>query len=338
MAVTRAEVARLADVSPALVSYVLNPGSRPVSAAARARIEAAIAELGYRPNAIAQALRRSTSLSIGLLMPSFTSPLVAYLSEHIEEHARDRGYVLLSGNTRGKPDREIDYLQEFVSRGVDGLILIGTAAPNQLSAAAASGIPIVVIDTVPTDSGVSSVYVDGATGAASAVKHLIDVHGHTRIACISACWPSDNQAERRTIGWRQAMESAGLPAGDDLLVRAQTVDRKGGWDSINHVMDKTDATAVFVTSDIKAVGALDSLRYRGVSVPTEFAVASFDGTALAGSTWPRITTVNQFIPDVAAHVIERLLAKIGKDPEGITHDVLPTALVIHESCGCSAEG
>lgn len=334
MAVTRADVARLAGVSPALVSYVINPGSRPVSADARRRIEAAIAELGYRPNAIAQALRRSSSRSIGLLMPTFTSPVVSYAAENIEELFREHGYVMLSGNTGGASERETSYLQDFISRGVDALLLISTASPEGLATAAASGVPVIALDNVPEEVGVSTIRVDAAGGAESAVKHLIEVHGHTRIACIAADWPPHSQAESRVVGWRSAMTAAGLPAGDDLLVRAETFDRAGGWNAVGHVLDATDATAAFVTSDVKAIGALNNLRSRGVRVPEDFAVVSYDGTVLAGSAWPRLTTVDQGIPELAAVVVERLLEKIKNKGSAPTHDVFPTTLVIRESCGC----
>ncbi len=334
MAVTRADVARLAGVSPALVSYVINPGSRPVSAEARQRIEAAIKELNYRPNAIAQALRRSTSHSVGLLMPTFTSPVVSYLAENIEELCRAQGYVLLSGNTGGVADREASYLQEFISRGVDALILIGTASPAGLETAAASGVPVLALDNIPYGVGVSSIRVDAVGGAESAVRHLIEVHGHRRIACVAARWPEHSNVGDRVTGWRNAMTSAGLHAGDELLVHAGSHDRDGGWEAIGSVIDETDATAAFITSDVKAIGALHFLRSRGIRVPEDFAVVSYDGTVLSGSAWPRLTTVGQFIPEVAAHVVERLLTKVATKGLEPTHDVLPTELIVRESCGC----
>lgn len=334
MTVTRADVARRAGVSPALVSYVLNPGSRPVSAGARQRIEAAIEELGYRPNAIAQALRRSSSHSIGLLIPTFSSPVVAVIAEGIEAHAREHGYVMLTGSTGRSPEREAAYLRTFLARHVDALVLISTTSTDALQAATTAKIPILALDTIQPQLGVSSLLVDGFGGAESAVRHLIEVHGHTRIACISAEWPAHSHAEDRVTGWRRALQKAGLPAGDDLIVQGRTFDRAAGRAAIDRVLDTTDATAVFITSDIKAVGALDGLRSRGVRVPEDLAVVSYDGTVLSETTWPRLTTVDQFLPDVAAKVMERLLAKMGPNGEGPTHDVLPTQLIVRESCGC----
>ena len=122
--------------------------------------------------------------------------------------------------------------------------------------------------------GISTVLVDGVGGAESAVRHLIEVHGHTRIACISAEWPAHSHMEDRVTGWRQAMQKAGLPAGDDLIIQAPTFDRAGGRAAIDRMIATTDATAAFITSDIKAVGALDGLRSHGVRVPQDFAVVS----------------------------------------------------------------
>jgi LacI family transcriptional regulator len=330
-------VARLAGVSPALVSYVINPGSRPVSADARRRIEAAIEELEYRPNAIAQALRRSSSHSIGLLVPNLTSPVVSALAEQIERNLQEHGYVLLTGITGSSPEREADYVRRFLARHVDALVLISTVSMESLSVAATRGVPVLALDRVPAHLGVSSLLVDAEAGAAAAVNHLAEVHGHTRIACLAPQWPVDGHGEQRVTGWRDALRAAGLPHGDDLLIRTETFDRRGGRDGVLRVLDETGATAVFVAADLLAIGALDGLRSRGVPVPSGLAVVSYDGTVLSETTWPRLTTVDQGFPEVATKVTERLMAKVGKNGEGPTHDMLPTALIVRESCGCSPE-
>ena len=335
MAVTRADVARRAGVSPALVSYVLNPGSRPVSASARARIEAAIEELGYRPNAIAQALRLSSSRSIGLVVPNLTHPIITSLAQSFETVAREHGYVMLTGCTDGFPEREAEYLRTFLSRSVDALILISTSSHDAIQAAAATGIPVLVLDRVPVELGVSTLTMDARSGAEAAVRHLIEAHGHSRIACIASVWPLHSHVEERVDGWRAALQSAGLTVDESLLVRGETFDQDGGREAMTQILDGTDATAIFSTSDIKAIGALDALRRRKLRVPEDFAIVSFGGSMLAELAWPPLTSVDQFLPTVAATVMERLLAKMGTG-EGQTHDVLPTALVIRESCGCSA--
>lgn len=109
MAVTRSDVARAAGVSPAVVSYVLNGGPRPVSAAARSRVEAAIDELDYRPNAIASALRGGSTHSVGMLSPDPLDPYFAELSEAMEREFSSAGYVVLTGHTRGDKTREERY-------------------------------------------------------------------------------------------------------------------------------------------------------------------------------------------------------------------------------------
>src|SRR5690606_19221376 len=99
------------------------------------------------------ALRRSSSRSIGVLMPTFTSPAVSYLAEYVEKYCREHGYVLLNGNTGGEPERETSYLDEFISRGVDALLLISTASPKGLARAVASGVPVIAVDNVPAELG-----------------------------------------------------------------------------------------------------------------------------------------------------------------------------------------
>lgn len=133
MTVTRADVAKLAGVSPALVSYVLNPGSRPVSADARSRIEAAIRELDYRPNAIAQALRRSSTMSIGMMVPDLANPSIAALVREIEDIAYDLGYIMFVGIVGHDPEREERYVRKYVDRKVDALVVIGAHRTDVLS-------------------------------------------------------------------------------------------------------------------------------------------------------------------------------------------------------------
>lgn len=344
MAVTRNDVAQRAGVSPALVSYVLNPGSRPVSAKARARIEAAIEELGYRPNAIAQALRRSTSMSIGLLVPSYISPFVAALSHEIETRAYDNGYVLFTGSRANDPERERDYVRSLVSRSVDAMVIMGTASPEAMTEVRRSRIPTLVLDRISPGLGLSSLMVDAQGGAQEAVAHLIEVHGRRRIACIAGDWPPSSSVEDRVHGWRVAMADAGLRADDSLIVRINPHDTRASHDATLRMLDGPTPDAIYATSDVIAVGVISALHERGLVLPDAMPVVSFGGTALAEATHPKLTAVMHDFGGIADAIMERLLSLIAEaqgprepgaaPPE--THDVLSPTLVIRRSCGCPA--
>lgn len=326
-----------AGVSPAVVSYVLNPGTRPVSAAARRRIEDAIRELGYRPNAIAQALRRSSTMSIGLMVPDLAYPTVAALTRAIEDIAYDLGYVLFVGTVGDDEAREERYIRTYLDRQVDALILIGAHSPSLLPTIGSHGVPTIVLDKIPRGIGVSSITGNTVESAAAAVSHLIEVHGHTRIACVTGPARTTGTIEERVAGWRTALEQAGLPADDGLTVRADSFTRASGLTAATALLDTVKPTAFFVTTEVQAVGVISGIQTRGLQVPDDIAVISYDGSELAARAFPGLTTVDPDVTGAAELTMSRLIAKLDKSDPSETHDVLPARLSIRGSCGCTAE-
>ena len=333
MAVTRADVAKLAGVSPAVVSYVLNPGSRPVSAAARERIESAIRELNYRPNAIAQALRRSSTMSIGLMVPDLANPLIAAVTREIEDIAYDLGYVMFVGTVGHDPKREERYVRNYVDRKVDALIVVGAHRVDVLQEISDQGVPVLVLDRIDAGTGLSSVHAETRISARLAVEHLIE-HGHTRIACVGGPESVGGAAQDRVLGWRDALDAAGLPSGDELLHRASAFTRSAGYSAAQTMLDESQATAVFVSADVQAVGVIGAIRERALLVPADIAVTSFDGSELAERAFPGLTSVDVRVDQIAKRTMERLMAKLDKSDLSETHDVIATELVIRRSCGC----
>ncbi len=330
MAVTRADVAHRAGVSPAVVSYVLRPGMRPVADATRERVLAAIEELGYRPNAIAQALRRGPTQSIGLLVPDHTNPFFGELARAVEDIAFQEDYVLLMGSTADDCAREARYVRAFVDRQVDALLLVAARSHPELGAAVGAGIPVVVLDRVPEGTGVSTVRSDGVQGAELAVDHLVAL-GHERIGIVAG--PQDLVvADDRLLGWRAALRRAGLPH-DERLVAHGAFSRAGGAAAAVALLGRTDVTAMFVSSDVQAAGALTACAERGLAVPRDLSVVSFDGTELAPYTQPALTVVQQPIAQIAGTAMRRLLARIAAPATPASDDVLDTRLVVRGSTG-----
>src|SRR5438093_6655391 len=165
MPVTRDDVARQAGVSTAVVSYVLNDGPRPVSPEKRARVLEAIAELGYRRDAVAAALSSRRSRTLGLLLPDATNPFFADLAGRIEDAAFAKGYTVLIGNAAEDRAREARHLEAFLAHRVDGVIAIlaDLAAPLPAPLAQLSG-RVVLLDRVPRDWGGPAVAADNRVG------------------------------------------------------------------------------------------------------------------------------------------------------------------------------
>lgn len=329
----RVDVARLAGVSPAVVSYVTN-GSHPVGAATRERVLAAIAELGYRPNALARSLATSRSHTIGLLLPDSSNPYFAELSSAIENAAFDVGFTVLLGNGVDDPDRERTYVRSFLDHRVDGVIVCpGDDSSHGMDDLSAARMPMVITDRLSHDAAFPAVVIDNAAGARTATEHLIG-HGRQVFACISGS-SETSPARARAAGWQQALDDAGI-AVDPALLSFVDFSVEAGWRATQELLERAPRIdALFVASDLQAVGALRALADSGRRVGKDVSVVGFDGIRLGDYISPRLTTVAQPFDAIAAAVVARLLELIdhpGRADPGPR--ILPTRLEIRESCGC----
>ncbi|MEV0719343.1 LacI family DNA-binding transcriptional regulator, partial [Asanoa sp. NPDC050611] len=184
MTVRRTDVARLAGTSPAVVSYVLNGGPRPVSAQTRAKVLAAVEQLGYRPNGIARSLRMSRTMTLGLVIPDNANPFFAELARAIEEESFAEGYTLLIGNAAENDERQTAYVRTFLARQVDGLFIVPAHGPaGFLGDLERSRTPWICLDRQVPGAAAPGVLVDNRGGAYAATRHLL-AHGRRRVACV----------------------------------------------------------------------------------------------------------------------------------------------------------
>jgi LacI family transcriptional regulator len=341
--VTRSDVAREAGVSPAVVSYVLNNGPRPASVQARARVLEAVQKLGYRPNAIASALRAGSTQTVGFLTPNRANPFVGALAEAVEQRLNDRGYLMLAATTHGYLPDEERLLHTFVDRRVDGLII---SAGTSLGGTALSALdaPVLVLDHAPRSAGYSSVETEDHLDAATAVDHLQN-HGHDLIGCVVG--PPRNRSESmRLAGWRDQQQRAGGFAGDELV--AFTEQSEAGGDSAARLLLSGHGrpatlhgrrpTALFVASDVQAIGVLWACHDLGLRVPDDVAVVSMGGTRAAAYAIPTLTTVRQDVEYLAGAACTQLLRLVQDPGAAQTHLRARGNLVVGQTCGCAAAG
>ena len=255
--VTRNDVARLAGTSPAVVSYVMNNGPKPVSAATRSRVLAAVEELGYRPNAVARSLRARRTWTIGVIASDSAggkSPFFGEFTRSCEDVAWERGYSVLLGNAAEDPARAEGYVRSFMERQVDGLVLMRVRPSPQQVKEMEGGIPVVTIDH-EAPPYFSRLAVDDEEGGRLAAAHLAG-HGHTRLAFIGG--PLDIAAvELRLAGWRRGLAEAGL---DSSLVALRELSMEGGYSAAVELLAQRP-TAMFASTDHQAIGA-DARRRR----------------------------------------------------------------------------
>ena len=326
--VTRADVAQLAGVSTAVVSYVLNDGPRPVAPRTAERVRQAVALLGYRPNASARALRRGRTETIGLILGDSLNPLFTEYTSQLTKAAAMRGEALLIRDSRQDATVEAQIVEQLIDRQVDGLLF---ASPYSSSvnphALRAAGIPSVLIDCPGPVPGRLSVGPAAQEGAERLVDHLIE-HGRGRIALVVG-ERGFGHPDPRELGWQFAQHRSQLRPGPVIRV---PFTREGGYTAGRQLTRAGEGVdAVFASNDLQAAGVLRALHEGGARVPDDIAVVSFDGTRESEFCWPPLTVAQQDLPRMAEVAIDLLHSE--PDAPG-RHVRVPTTLVTRASCGC----
>lgn len=318
---TRDDVARLAGVSTAVVSYVVNNGPRPVAPATRERVLEAIEKLGYRPNTVARSLITGRSGLIGLIVPDVENPYFASLARSVESAVTERGLRMVLAQSTSETLG--DLVDSMAGHLVDGIITATLPPADLLARSALIRVPLVKVGVaLPTDP-IPAVWPDFEQGTRDAVRHLIEVHGHRTIALVTG----GDARESREAGWREVMAEHGLAT--DAVVRIPW-SAEGGHDAAFVLRDRfPHVTAAFVASDQQATGLLAGLHRIGWEVPGRLALASFDGSLGARFTIPPLTTAAVPLADMARDAVEDLL---GAEPENRSYSA---TLVVRESCGCA---
>jgi DNA-binding LacI/PurR family transcriptional regulator len=319
------DVARLAGVSTATVSRALNDTGQ-VAEPKRVAIDAAVEQLGYRPNTIARSLVTRATQTIALLLPDITNPFYAELVTGIQALTRERDYTMLLCTTGFDPDQEERYLRLLHAKHVDGALVDGLVLPpERIARFVEDGFPIVCLDRDVSSPDVPLVQVDNRMGARLATEHLL-VLGHRRIAHITGA-PA-RISEERLLGYQGALEAAGATPDAALVARGDFTET-GGHDAMAALLAAApDLTAVFAANDLSAIGAMNAIVASGRSVPDDVSMVGFDDLRLARYTAPPLTTVRQPADEIARHSTELLLGMIaGRKPRQRHHLFVPELIL-----------
>lgn len=324
---TREDVARLAGVSTAVVSYVLNDGPRPVAPQTARRVREAIDLLGYRPNSSARALRRGATDLLGLVVADGQNPFFAEYTAELVRAASAVGQRLLIGESGGDRDAEVAVIDDLIARQIDGLLLgLDTVSAHRVWSRV--DLPVVLINAPGPIPGRRTVAVTAEKGAREAVTHLIGVHGRRRVGMLMGD-AGFGDPDPRVTGWERALAAAGQARGP--LVRVPFT-RAAGYAGGQALLDADPRPdAIFASSDQQAFGLLRAVHERGLSIPDDVAIVTFDGTEQTGYSWPPLTVVRQPLPEMAAAAVR--LARAAPDAD--LHVSIPTTLVLRATCGCS---
>jgi LacI family transcriptional regulator len=322
------DVARLAGVSTATVSRSLN-GTGQIAPGTRAAIDAAVEQLGYRPNTIARSLVTKSTQTIALLLPDITNPFYAALVSGIQQRALEAGYTMLLCTTEGDPEREEQYLSVLRAKQVDGALVDGLVLPpDRVARFVADGFPIVCLDRDVDSASVPLVQVDNRLGAKLATEHLLSL-GHTRVAHVAGA-PELGISEQRVAGYREALAEAGIEP-DPALVAVGSFTVEGGYEAAKSLLADGSPTAVFAANDLSAIGVLNAIAESGRRVPADVSVVGFDDLHLSAYTTPPLTTIHQPALEIAERAMQLLLdLSNGRKVRRLRH-VLEPALVVRGS-------
>jgi DNA-binding LacI/PurR family transcriptional regulator len=333
MAVSLKDVARAAGVSIKTVSNVVNDYPF-VSAETRAKVQAVLDELGYRPNLSARRLRSGRSGLIALSIPEIAAPYFAELADSVVAAAEARGLTVLIDKTGGQRGHEQQTAAGIRDNVVDGTI----ASPLAMTAADVELLgrthPIVLLGERLAHVSVDHVAIDSVAAAGVATRHLID-SGRRTIAVIGTGPEISNTGRLRLRGYRETLGAAGIARAADLEGDVRWYHRPDGYAAMQQLLARRpDVDAVFCFNDLLAIGALRALREAGRRVPQDVAVVGFDDVEECLYTTPPLTSIAPDKPAIAAAAVDLLMRRMAREPDLEPQEVFPPfELVVRESSG-----
>ena len=324
------EVAELADVAISSVSRVLS-GHPDVSADMRDRVLAAVNELEYEPDFLAQSLRRGATLSVGYVVGDISNPLIATITSGAENVLRSAGYSMLLMNSENDPELDAAHIRFFQARRVDGMIL--SLASEQrgetVDLLSQVDVPIIMIDRdVPSAVAASIVRNDHRSGMRAAVSHLLDL-GHRRIALITGgldLWP----VRERIAGMAEAVSARGVA--DETTSLIGSLSAEHGERSTEQVLAMDPRpTAIVAGGNQVLAGCIRAFARHGIRVPDDMSLVTCDEVDLSELHAPPIAAVARDTLQLGRTAAELLLERLtGGEPRTI---LLPTTFVPRASCG-----
>jgi len=332
--VTIKDLARHANVSPATVSRVLN-NSGYVSEETRRRIEKAIAELGYQPDARARSLRGKPSNLVALIIPDILNVFYTSVAKAIEENLKQHGYTMLLGVTGDSAVSYQEYLRSFWERRVDGIIYVPPASDGYSAHTrrlVAQGMPMVELNRRREVDLLDGVVADNFQGAYQATEYLINL-GHERIALIVGS-PEITTGKDRLNAFRRAMMDAGLEI-DPALLKIGVFSKEYGIRATQELLEVSPRpTAIFATSNRLLMGTMTVLVEHKIRVPDDISVVAFDDSEWLTFWQPPITTVDIAVEEMGMLAVQLLLRCIreGHPPEKPRTYALSTMLIERRSC------
>ena len=326
---TMKDVAQLAGVSTATVSRALmNPEK--VSSSTRKRVEEAVLEAGYSPNSLARNLRRNESKTIVTIVPDICDPYFTEIIRGIEDAAMEHGYLVLLGDSGQQKKRENSFVNLVFTKQADGMLLLGTDLPFDVSKPEQKNLPpMVMACEFAPELELPTVHIDNLTSAFEAVNYLTQM-GHKRVAEIAG---PDQAAlsSFRHQGYQQALRRAGITMNPTYCVKGD-FSFKDGVKAVKQLLALPEPpTAIFCHNDTMAIGAIQEAKRLGLRVPQDLSVVGFDDIQFAEYCDPPLTTISQPRYEIGRQAMLMMLELLrGHDVQAGSR-LLETKLIVRES-------
>ena len=314
------------------VSRVIN-NSGYISQETRQRVEQAIAELGYVPNALARGLRFKQTKTLALVLTDITNPFFTTLARGVEDTASEQGFSVMFCNTDESEEKEASYLNVLVQKQVDGVLLVpAQSAPESVTFLRERGVRFVVLDRRIPGTDADTVRGDSEQGAYALVRHLLEL-GHRRIAALSGP-QAVSTASDRVAGYQRALAESGLTP-EPALVRYGSFTQESGCTMARAALALPQPpTALFTGNNFIAIGALRAVREAGLRVPDDLSLVTFDDLPAAAVIDPFLTVAAQPAYEMGRRATALLLERLAEGgPPAPQEIVLPAELIVRRSSG-----
>ncbi|TXY14132.1 LacI family DNA-binding transcriptional regulator [Vibrio mimicus] len=324
------DVCKLAGVSKATVSRVLNETGQ-VKAQTREAVLAAMQQLGYQPNSLAQALATNTTNSIGLVLPHFESSYFGTILFEAEQGAQKAGKKLLVVNSKNSEQGEKEAVAMLAAQRCDAILLYSRhlSEAQLLEVQQQYQPPLVILNRRLSHPQLHSFGLDQMQIAQLAMQHLLKL-GHRHIACITSPLGSETGKIRHQV-YQQALDEQGIKLdlswtveGDNTLL--------GGYQAMQQLLKRgISITAVFACNDDMALGAMRAMHEQGISVPKQISLMGIDNEPAAAFAIPSLSSVSLPIGDLTQQAVALAVQIANKQPQSAQHRLYQGELIIRES-------
>jgi DNA-binding LacI/PurR family transcriptional regulator len=331
---TMEEVAKVAGVSKATVSRVLNDSPR-ISEKTRARVREVVRALGYEPNYIARSLSKQNTHSIGVVLEDIVNPFFAQVAKGIETVLKAGGYTMVLTSSDFVYEEELELTRTLLRYKVDGILITPVQADSlAVNILRSRGVPFFIMNAKSDDPEVNWIDSDNRLGGYLATRHLLGL-GHRRFLTL---FSNRLQGTRdRLEGFKQAIAEKGLVLSDQILIGDATF-REDGYRLLERFIAERGTaalpSAVVAVNDAVAIGAMECLFEHGVRIPADVSIIGYDDIYFASLTRVPLTTIHQSkfrMGEIAARGLLEMLRQ-GGSPAAGHHFLIHPKLVVRESC------